>query len=301
MKYVLRKATLGCEPEIEISQETYVNLLNARNVLRTAFASEEKYEIVILNFLDLEKQLLEIAMTMSIRASKYLDLSDFRLLLNARLLNLLSAARLYLDQTSKLLKSGGNRQKDFESLFAKWCSSEYDQHFEYRFMEALRNHVQHRGLAIDDVHFKTRKTSATLDANFEVSLCISAQKSSLVDASDFKQKVLCEMPDEVDLMVAVSRYMECLSVIHTHLRDAMSATVINARAVIESARKEYSQIHGGKLTNLRAFALNDGQVNSSIALLLDWDDVRIKLERRNKKLDGLSRSYVSNRLFARSS
>ena len=94
MRYILGKANLGCEPEIEISQETYASLQNARNVLHTALASEEKYEIVILNFLDLEKRLLEIAMTMSVRdTSEYLDLSDFRLLLNARLLNLLRQCR----------------------------------------------------------------------------------------------------------------------------------------------------------------------------------------------------------------
>jgi hypothetical protein len=58
MRYVLRKAVLGKVPEIEITEENYLALQDARKVLANALAIEEKYEILICNYLEFEKQIL---------------------------------------------------------------------------------------------------------------------------------------------------------------------------------------------------------------------------------------------------
>jgi len=59
MKYLLRKAASGKAPEIEITAEDYAEFEKARNILSNALAIEEKYEIVIANYLDFEKQISE--------------------------------------------------------------------------------------------------------------------------------------------------------------------------------------------------------------------------------------------------
>jgi hypothetical protein len=58
MRYVLRKAVLGKVPEIEITEENYLALQDARKVLANALAIEEIYEILICNYLEFEKQIL---------------------------------------------------------------------------------------------------------------------------------------------------------------------------------------------------------------------------------------------------
>lgn len=86
MKYLLRKVVLDKVPEIEITAEEYAEFDKARNILSNAFAIEEKYEIVIANYLDFEKQILNTTTGYMVR--EHLDYSDFfevRLGLNIRL------------------------------------------------------------------------------------------------------------------------------------------------------------------------------------------------------------------------
>lgn len=51
MRYLLRKAVINPVTEVEISAQDFSGLKAARGVLSNAFAIEEKYEIVISNFL----------------------------------------------------------------------------------------------------------------------------------------------------------------------------------------------------------------------------------------------------------
>jgi len=67
MKYLLRKDVLGKVPEIEITAEEYAEFEKARNILSNALAIEEKYEIVIANYLDFEKQILDATASYMVR------------------------------------------------------------------------------------------------------------------------------------------------------------------------------------------------------------------------------------------
>ena len=58
MRYVLRKAVIGNVPEIGISESEYLEFQKARNTLSNALEIEEKYEIVISNYLDFEQEIL---------------------------------------------------------------------------------------------------------------------------------------------------------------------------------------------------------------------------------------------------
>ena len=71
MKYLLCKVVLGNVPEIEITAEEYAEFEKARNILSSAFAIEENYEILITNYLDFEKQIFDTSTGFMVR--EYLD------------------------------------------------------------------------------------------------------------------------------------------------------------------------------------------------------------------------------------
>lgn len=52
MKYMLRKDVLAIVPEIEITEDEYTQLKQAHTILSNALEIEEKYEILISNYLD---------------------------------------------------------------------------------------------------------------------------------------------------------------------------------------------------------------------------------------------------------
>lgn len=86
-------------PEIEITVKEYTKYKNARDILLNAFSIEEIYEIVIRSYIDFEKQLSDTSIIHMTRSGwDYRDIFEEKLVFNIRLLNLLTACRLYIDQ-----------------------------------------------------------------------------------------------------------------------------------------------------------------------------------------------------------
>lgn len=297
MKYILRAAVIGQVPELDISAEEFCSLQMARRVLSSAFSIEEKYEILITNFLALETQLLDIAATNIVRNTlTYSEFFETRSTLNVRMVNLLTAARLYLDQLPQDIAECLPSDDTASSLVKTKCSEQYEQHFEYRFMEALRNHVQHRGIPIHSVSQGSRWTSHGEHGRMEFTVDIAVQRRYLEEDEKFKKTILNEVFGDVDLTAACRRYIESLSAINQFARDLTAESVVSSRQTIEDAHRRYSELYSGNSIGLTASALKDGREILSIPLLLDWDNVRMELQNRNSQLIDLRMRYVTGRL-----
>jgi len=297
MRYILRKAVINPVPEVEITAQEFSALKAARGVLSNAFAIEEKYEIVISNFLELEKQLLDVAATNAVRdTNTYAEFFETRSLLNIRLVNLLTSTRLYLDQLPQHIDDCDLADTEAISLVKARCSEEYDKHFEFRFMEALRNYVQHRGIPVHFVRQGARWTSLEDDRLMEFSIHITAQRSYLEEDEKFKKTVLNEITGDVNLIAASRRYLESISAINEFVRKLLQEPTASARAAIEAAHHRYSQVCSETLIGLCALEMENSQTTASIPLLLEWDDVRIQLQNRNRQLVNLSKRYVTSRV-----
>jgi hypothetical protein len=297
MRYLLRKAVINPVPEVEISAQDFSVLKAARGVLSNAFAIEEKYEIVISNFLELEKQLLDVAATNAVRdTNTYAEFFETRSLLNIRLVNLLTSTRLYLDQLPQHIEDCDLADTEAISLVKARCSEEYDKHFEFRFMEALRNYVQHRGIPVHFVRQGARWTSLEDDGLMEFSIHIAAQRSYLEEDEKFKKTILNEITGDVDLIAASRRYLESISAINEFVRKLLQEPTASARAAIETAHHRYSQVCSETLIGLCALEMENSQAIASIPLLLEWDDVRLQLQNRNRQLVNLSKRYVTSRV-----
>lgn len=284
-------------PEIEISGDEYSRLETARKVLSNALAIEEKYEIVVANFLELEMQLLHAAATDTVRTTlSYAEFFELRSVLNIRLVNLLSSVRLYLDQLPQHVGDCIPENTNARYLVKAQCSREYDEHFEYRFMEALRNHVQHRGIPIHLIRQDARWTSIGDGGLLEFTVDIAAQRSYLEEDEKFKKAVLDEISADVDLKAASRCYIESVSAINELARESIAESVKCARRTIEAARERYAEVWADSLVGIAAVAVNNERQVSSVPLLLDWDDVRIELQRRNTQLKNLRKRYVTGKV-----
>jgi hypothetical protein len=298
VRYIIRKAVLTPTPELEISPEEYSLLGKVRGVLSAALAIEEKYEILIANYLALETKLLQIAAANMVRNTlTYSEFFDTRSALNIDLVNLLTAARLYLDQLPQDVAECLPEKPGAGDLVNDQCSKEYDQHFEYRFMEALRNHVQHRGIPIHFIRQDAQWTSFGEDGRMEFTVDIAAQRRYLEEDKKFKKAVLDEVTGDVDLKVACRGYIESLSAINEFARDLVAEPARSARATVEAAHRRYAEVYSEKLIGLTASVIDDGREISSVPLLLDWDDVRLELQRRNSQLINLRKRYVTGRMM----
>jgi len=291
MKPFLQPALLAPPPALEIGDAEYLELKRAKPILGAAFSFEENYDLLVGNYLEFENSALSITATsIARRRHDYQDLFELKADMNRRAVNFLSSARLFVDQLLQRVGECGGSKDEVKRML----SEEYDGCFEYRFMEALRNHVQHSGSAVHGLTIGGRWTPPGEKVRNEFSLGVMTLRRYLALDHSFKRQVLSECPDEVDLLGATRRYLESLSAIHEFTRQNVESSVNEARKSFAAAIKRYADFSGSSSKALTAFASSERDPSNQVAVFLDWDDVRIKLSNRNRNLKNLSKCVISS-------
>lgn len=290
MKYLVTILTTGNNPELVIDKSKFEQLKQAKNYLSEILSFEEKYELLLSNYMELEKECLLIsAQNMVYEDNEYMNFFDIKLLFNQRVVNLLTTSRLYIDQLSQHIKAC-NLDIDIKSFF----SYEYDNNFEYRFMEALRNYVQHRGLAVHFTSIGTNWTSLDDDGEMQFKTRVYTKKAEVDKDSAFKKSVAKEMPDKVDIIYASRSYIESISKVHSNIRKILTDVAIHSRQIIEEIIHEYEKISNGLSV---IYSVNNGkydEILDKFYITLEWDNIRIKLEKKNQSLVNLRKRFVSS-------
>lgn len=296
-KYILSIRAIGQFPRLEIGQELFEQIKASRQILSHALAIEEKYEIIVANYLDFEREVASELITEMVRRNhEYIDFFNLRLALNTRLINLLTSIRLYNDQVASHVSSCIPHDDNAKAKVKKLQSDEYNISFHYRFMEALRNYVQHRGLPVHRTS-KGGKWTTPEDGFLEWSLFFCTQKEELVSNGNFKKLVLDEMPDEVNLIVATRSYIESISKIHIQVREAIEKRVQLSRSILDKAIQDYSAAYGKEAVVLFAYEYKDDEITDEVSILTFYDDIRRKLVKKNRKLVNLKRMYISSQAY----
>lgn len=299
MRYFIGLRVVGT-PEIEIEETLFRSCKESKVVLGSCLSIEEKYEILISNYLELENQILQIATSNMVRGRiDYSVFFDLRLVLNMRVVNLLTSARLYVDQlytdVRKCLPNHRDPKVDVKALL----SEQYDNNPQYRFMEALRNYTQHQGLAVHWTSLPSRWTELGENGQLEYTLEFGTQREILSEDGNFKKQVLTEIPEQINLKLAVRSYIESMSNVHNSVRELISDSVLHARSVIDAAYDRYKCVYDGSLIGLSIYK-NDGLKNvEGVALVREWDDIRVQLQARNARLVNLNKRYATGKLTER--
>ncbi len=295
MKYVLRKAVSN-ELEIEISRESYAAYKESRTILSNCLALEENYEVLILTYLDLERQIFDAtASHMVYGLPDPLGTFDIRLALNIRLMSLLTSITLYRDRFCHHVKECVPHLSGADTLAKSFLSKEFDENPEYRFMEQFRNHVQHFDLPIHWISSGMRLTDLTEDGLLEYSMDFGVQKSFLEKNEKFKKNIINESPAEIDLKSTTRSYVESLSKVHDAARELIKESVLNARQNLEDAYSQFRKLYAEHSGSLSACMIDNEGVIETVPLMLYLDDIRMKLQKRNRKLVNLRKSYATGK------
>ena len=299
MRYFLKriykpKKVVITDEDKEISEQEFLKIRQANIVLKNARALEEIYEIVVIAYKDFEKKIFEFSLNNMIYIfSNHEDLSNTFISINAKLLNLLSSVTMYTDQSVHYVKNCFFEVENLNNL-ESFFTTEYDNNIEYQFMEALRNYVQHRGLPTHLVKYPSRWTSIDEDGLLEYSLEFSSFKDRLMKDKKMKKKVLINLGDEIDLKMSTRSYVESISNIHYSLRQIIKDSVTDCRNIIETIHNDYIYFFKGRMSSVQACKIDGQKLVESVPLLLEWDDIRIKLQKKNRKLTNLKKCYVTS-------
>jgi hypothetical protein len=211
--------------------------------------------------------------------------------------NLLTAVKLYQDSVFRHISSCLPEIPDIKEQTKKLFKREYDGNFEYRFMEALRNHAQHRGTPVHWASVGSHWIDPNKDTGLmEYSLYYSAQKEKLISDETFKISILNEMPEEVNLCAATRKYIESISCVHEQVRKMICECVLNSRQAFEGAINNYKSEYDGNVIGLHTYAYEGSQKVDEVPVILNWDDVRVHLVNKNSQLINLIKRYATNQV-----
>ena len=304
MKYYLTRGTIRAT-DLEIDENDYEDYKESNKVLTNCLSFEKSYEILILNYIDLENERLSWATLEMVRVVPIDDFLTATLSLDRRMVNFLSTARLHIEHLQK--RGGdcvsGQSIEDVKTVIKCFCDTEKANRPEYKFMWDLRNEVLHSSLPTRWVSFSSKRTTPFDDPNpeFEYSLNFGLLKSL---ATGFKPEELESISsnDQIDLMSVARVYMESLSTIQVKFRDYIAESVSQAHSRIEEAFHRYKKVCEDSLNGLYLLKAND---SSDIAekpylveksyLSLFQDNQRIQLEKKNRKLINLRNSHVTGK------
>lgn len=98
-EYILEQFIIGSRLQLSISEERYNELAHARSVLSEALAFEQRYELLLGNFLAMELAFTEICLRAKVEPQhRYVDSAEILETANRHVVNMLTAMRAYADQ-----------------------------------------------------------------------------------------------------------------------------------------------------------------------------------------------------------
>lgn len=161
-EYILEQRIIGPRLQMGITEDRYNELAHAREVLSDALAFEQRYELLLGNFLAMEFTFTELSLRAKLEHQfRYPEMAEILRQADRQVVNVLTAMRGYADQVRQDFKC--LKLETPFSLVAKGeLAKVFDRSPDYRFMCELRNHVQHKGTAI---HGLEEANGAVGDAN----------------------------------------------------------------------------------------------------------------------------------------
>ena len=297
----MKHYTMGIrEYSVVISSKNFESVKLAKEHLLNALFIEEKLNLVLENYAELEKELLKLTVdSILFPNNKWSASADERNIINRRIINLLSTCRLYTDQVRQNIRLIYGKGSDQYTKFKKALSQEYDSNFSYRLMEALRNYVQHRDLP---VHILRKHNSIVKREPLFVRknvIQVYAKVDYLRADSNFKKSILSEIEgfedsESLELIIRIREYLSSLGKIHEKVRKLIKPDITLWEEIIKNIidmNDKESDTPGG----LKAIKI-DSQTNKIIHqfdIFYDFIQRRTELEEKNKYLTHYSFNYVS--------
>ncbi len=300
MKYCIGPGVIGPWPYLDISGDDFERIKAAKAGVFVTLGIEEKFMMVLENYLEYERELLNLALGEMI-LSGWQPWDEQIPLMNRRLGNLLTVARMYIDHIKHDLSRLYGKAAQITVAVTEEFRLQYDDLLGYRVMEAMRNLLQHGFLPIsgfrcpnewEDRDGKDRQAR-------HVRYIVQVEIESLRE-NGFKSSVLQELEqkhaESQDIAPFIREYIEGLSRVHQTMRAATADDIKVWSSTISAIMQRYQQISSDPIRHVAVSALDDedNQIEE-IYLSAGWIK-RLDGSRRRSVPTHIRRGYVSNEI-----
>lgn len=299
MKYVFRRDVLASTTEKPISEASFREICKARQNLFELLAIEEKYDLLVRNYLGFEHVIYDS----SINSLLYTELSwsDFIEHIqatNLAVMNLLAMCRSYIDHTPQHLSVIFPNLPERKEAFDNERKTVHSEFIGYRALYEIRNHVQHCGLpahsfTLGGGWLDTRE-ACSHNAIPYVSVVELAKDNS------FNKKILQElknMGEKIDLRLLIRENMSAFGRIHKCVRALTKDIAEDSERIISDCLEDFAKNYDSDLTGLSIMELDTkGYVINKSFLFDDMVRRRKYLEKKNKTLVNMERHFITGQI-----
>lgn len=302
MKYKITSAEIRNTDFLELSKEEYEKYQHVRKCLLNCLFIEEKFDLLIENYLEYEQELLDLSVRPMVLANPFtpgwerLGHAERRTI-TRRIANLLSLCKLYIDQTKHHVSTIYGQQSEEYTALDSEQSKQYDNLFGYEAMAALRNHVQHNGYPIHAVRHPYKRNENQI--MFTLTPVIITKY--LEDNKYFKQSTLRklkQLDEKIDIRPLMREYLEGLGNVHHKLREILDQDLSDwddtIRTIFTKYKNNFDIQKSIAWLDLKSHNEND-EVIEETTISTKVIDRRKSLRKKNTSLSGLTRRYVSNK------
>ena len=298
MIYRLKFPTATSWGSTDSSEAEFYRVRSAKRNLMRILWIEDKFDLLIENYVEYERELLDLALYQMIYGE--FSWSLFRadaIRINRRLQNLLSACRMYLDQIKHDVGELETPEVPLlECLTKKW-SDQFDSKIGYRIMEGLRNHAQHRNLPVHHMSYPREWINSDSRCRLAFRIVPSLSVAELKEDPKVKSGIIAELEgvgEYVPVTPLVREYVEGLGIVHEEFRALSKSNVERwesvIRAICNRAVTEFDALKSGVAI---VVCNEDGGELESENVFEDPIQYRSNLVRKNQNLSNLSARFVS--------
>lgn len=299
MKYALTNITSISQYRVPISYEYFNQLKSAKEFLLEAMFIEEKFNLILENYAELELELFNY----SIRRMLFHDFDwsstvDKMHSINRKIINLLTTCRLYIDQVSHNIHKIYSSDSEQAKIFKTQLSHEYDSVFGYRVMEAMRNYVQHRNLPINHINTNMRWIEIKDKRFCKHTVKLNINVEDLSKDKKFKASVLSELQAQgslVEFIPLMRQYLESIGTVHLKIRELLRSDLARGESEIYQAITLCKESTDNEILYISASASPDDS-NTSVEAVEIFEDLikRRQMFERKNNYPYYSLHYVSS-------
>lgn len=303
-KIGLTRNIIGVSAFVELSPEEAGRFKVAVQNLHELVAIEQKFDILLSNFVEHEQEMASRALVQAYRASNTSEeIFDDRLHINRRVINILTAAKLYVDQIKQHVNALFPDDDGPIALLKGDLAAEREAHLSFRVVEELRHYAQHRGLPLQGLTHDSRwidRDKAEQALEFNVRLMLNV--NTLGGDRKFNKSVLAELQaiaPEIDVKPMIREYLGSLARVHLNLRTVLQGRLLSGNIVLDDAVERYRAAQPDMNTpvSLALVELKEGERRRDVLASYPHHvrEYFPALQRRTSDLVNLALRFVSTR------
>jgi hypothetical protein len=251
--YVISAQVWGTTPH-PISRAEYESLAHSADDLRAILEMEESYDVLIRNYMSLEKALaVTLVDIMVLRERSRVEFDRRRREADRQLVNLLASGEMYADHLLKMIKrrqraaKAGGRPFQTSTLGAvQAVAGEQRARFlGVRALKAMRDHVLHLSLPVKGWNQNTVWVPHDGKEVMRFTYSVGMGPAAMTDLANTDPALVAELEARADKkgrvpwLPLVREYVEGASYVHKAARDALASLEADAVGAIAGAIEAY--------------------------------------------------------------